>query len=157
MSDIEELEQPEKNDQKKEIWKEYEEVGTIGMGAFGKVFKVRERSTGKYMAIKELDKARFRDTERYLREAEIMKTLSCESIVRLIKTFETEDNYYLIMELCLINLDEYLKIRESGLSVDEVKLLLKELNIAIKQFLDKDIVHRDLKLSNILLNIRGIN
>ena len=36
------------------------------------------------------------------------------------------------MKLCLTNLDEYLKIRKNGLSFDEVKIILKELNIAIK-------------------------
>ena len=158
MSDDEEMSMTmSKIENQKEIWKEYEEIGTIGMGAFGKVFKAKDRKTGEYLAIKELDKARFRDSDRYLREAEVMKILNCESIVRLIKTFETEENYYLIMELCLINLDEYLKLRNSGLSVDEVRILLTELNIAIKQFLDKDIVHRDLKLSNILLNLKEIN
>ena len=61
-----------------------------------------------------------------------MKILDCESIIGLIKTLETEENFYLIMELSLINLDEYLKIRKNGLSFDEVKIILKELNIAIK-------------------------
>ena len=57
-----------------------------------------------------------------------MKILDCESIIGLIKTLETEENCYLIMKLCLTNLDEYLKIRKNGLSFDEVKIILKELN-----------------------------
>ena len=36
------------------------------------------------------------------------------------------------MKLCLTNLDVYLKIRKNGLSFDEVKIILKELNIDIK-------------------------
>ena len=60
-----------------------------------------------------------------------MKILDCESIVGFIKFLETEENFYLIMELSLINLDEYLKIRKNVLSVDEDKIILKELNIAI--------------------------
>ena len=61
-----------------------------------------------------------------------MKILDCESIIGLIKTLETEENCYLIMQLCLTNLDVYLKIRKNGLSFDEVKIILKELNIDIK-------------------------
>ena len=61
-----------------------------------------------------------------------MKILDCESIIGLIKILETEENCYLIMKLWLTNLDEYLKIRKNGLSFDEVKIILKELNIDIK-------------------------
>ena len=61
-----------------------------------------------------------------------MKILDCESIIGLIKILETKENCYLIMKLWLTNLDEYLKIRKNGLSFDEVKIILKELNMAIK-------------------------
>ena len=36
-------------------------------------------------------------------------------IIGLIKTLETEEDCYLIMQLCLTNLDVYLKIRKNGL------------------------------------------
>ena len=50
------------------------------------------------------------------------------SIKELIETFETKDNQYIIMELCLINLEEYIKIKNEGLSIEEIKEILYQIN-----------------------------
>ena len=58
------------------------------------------------------------------------------------------------MELCLINLEEYMKIRDKGLSIEELREFLIELNKTLKS---KDIIYRDLKLTNILISLNTIN
>ena len=58
------------------------------------------------------------------------------------------------MELCLINLEEYMKIRDKGLSIQELKEFLIELNKTLKS---KEIIYRDLKLTNILISLNTIN
>ena len=136
---------------KYKIWDDYEKQGELGVGAFGKVYKAKDKKTGRLVAIKELDKARFRDSEKYLNEPKIMKELVSENIVGLIDTLDTEEQYYIIMELCLINLDDFIKMRQSGLSDEEVKEVLIQLNKAFSLMHKKDIIHRDLKLSNILI------
>ena len=55
------------------------------------------------------------------------------------------------MELCL-NLDEYLKIRNEGLSIEELKYILIELNKMFKKMHDNNIYHKNLNLSNILIS-----
>ena len=142
---------------KYKIWDDYEEQGTLGVGAFGKVYKAKDKKTGRLVAIKELDKARFRDPEKYLNEPKIMKILKCENIVNLVGIVDTEEQYYIIMELCLINLDEFFKIRGTGFSDMEIKEILIQLNKAFLIMHKKDIIHRDLKLSNILLTLNKLD
>jgi tRNA A-37 threonylcarbamoyl transferase component Bud32 len=60
------------------------------------------------------------------------------------------------MELCL-NLDEYLKIRNEGLSIEELKYILIELNKMFKKMHDNNIYHKNLNLSNILISLDKIN
>ena len=59
-----------------------------------------------------------------------------------------------MMELCLINLEEYMKIRDKGLSIEELREFLIELNKTLKS---KKIIYRDLKLTNILISLNTIN
>ena len=61
------------------------------------------------------------------------------------------------MELCLLNLNEYMKIRNKGLSIEELKDLLFELNKILKKMNELNIIHIDLKLSNILISLNKIN
>jgi serine/threonine protein kinase len=147
----------EESQKQNKIWENYEECSTLGLGAFGKVYKAKDKKTNRYVAIKELDKARFRDSEKYLNEPKIMKELVSENIVGLIDTLDTEEQYYIIMELCLINLDDFIKMRQSGLSDEEVKEVLIQLNKAFSLMHKKDIIHRDLKLSNILISLDKVN
>jgi len=61
------------------------------------------------------------------------------------------------MELCIFNLEEYLKIRNEPLSIDEIKEILFQLNKILKIMKEKNIIHKDLKLSNILISLEKIN
>ena len=79
-----------------------------------------------------------------------------ENSVNIIETFETKDNLYIIMELCLINLEEYIKIKNKGLSIEEIKEILHQINIILKNMQNKNI-NLNIKLSNILITIDKIN
>ena len=61
------------------------------------------------------------------------------------------------MELCLLNLNEYMKIRKEGFSIEELKDLLNDLNEVLKKMNELNFIHRDLKLSNILISLNKIN
>ena len=138
------------------IWDKYEELGKLGTGSFGSVYKAKNKLTGKYVAIKEIIKSKYNSSE-YLSEAEIMEKLKSENSVNLIETFETKYFYYIIMELCILNLDEYMKIRNEPLSIEEIKEILYQLNNILKTMNEKNIIHKDLKPSNILISLEKIN
>ena len=52
-----------------------------------------------------------------------------------------------------MSLEEYLKKRKDGLSINEIREVLLELNKSLKEMKEKKILHRDLKPSNILLTL----
>ena len=58
------------------------------------------------------------------------------------------------MALCLTNLEEYMKIRDKGLTIEELRDFLIELNKILKT---KEMIYRDLNLSNILISLNEIN
>ena len=128
----------------------------IGSGSFGDVFMGHLRKTGEKIAVKRVKKSILRKHGKYLIEAfwkEInsMKICECENSVRLIKTMETENNYNIIMELCDGDLLNVLNKSPSPFTVDEVRETFSQLNNVFKIMHQHNLVHRDLKLANILI------
>ena len=82
-----------------------------------------------------------------------MKKLKSDNSLSLIDEIETEESYYLILELCYISLEDYLKERKEPLSINEIREVLLELNKSLKEMKEKKILYRDLKPSNILLTL----
>ena len=66
---------------------------------------------------------------------------------------ETKEKYYIIMDLCLCNLEDYLNMRKDSLSIDEIREILIQLNNTFKIMLNENIIHRDLKPRNILISL----
>ena len=133
------------------IWDEYENIELIGSGSFADVYRAKNKITNEYVAIKEIKKSNI-NVDDILKEIEIMKKLESENSVSLIDTIETEDCYYLILELCYISLEDYIKMRKEPLSIEEIREVLLELNECFKEMKNKNIIHRNLKPSNILLS-----
>ncbi len=61
------------------------------------------------------------------------------------------------MDLCLCNLEEYIKMRKDNLSIEEIREILIQLNESLKLMIKEDIIYRDLKPQNILINLEKIN
>ena len=80
-----------------------------------------------------------------------MKKCECENSVRLIKNFETEKNLNIIMELCDSDLFDFLNKRLKPFSAEEIKETFLQLNNVFKIMNKNNIIHRDLKLGNILI------
>ena len=83
-----------------------------------------------------------------------MNLIKKENLISIIEIINSKDYYYIVMELCLINLEEYMKMIDKGLSIEELREFLIEFNKTLKS---KEIIYRDLKLTNILISINTIN
>ncbi len=138
-----------------EINKKYIEIEKIGSGNYGKVIKAKNKFTGKYVAIKEINKSKYDNTNQCLLEN--IKYINSENSISIIEIIDSKDYLYIVMELCLISLDKYMEIRNKGLLIEEINEILIQLNKVFKLIKEKNIIKRDLKLSDIFITINNIN
>ena len=136
----------------------YESIGRIGKGAMGVVFKARQISVDRIVAIKVLrdDVARDRDyIERFRREARVAAKLSHNNIVGVIDAGEADGRHYFVMEYVegTTVQDEL----DKGKSYDEKTALEIALAVAraLKHAHERGLIHRDIKPANILLTKDG--
>ncbi len=112
------------------IQEKYEKKEIIGTGTYGNIFKGVDKKTGNYVAIKEITKMKANNA--FLNKIEIMSKLKNENCIPLKETFDTNDFFYIVMELCICNLEECIKMREKGLPINEIKQVLLQINNTLK-------------------------
>uniref|UniRef100_A0ABK0KZM2 non-specific serine/threonine protein kinase n=1 Tax=Rattus norvegicus TaxID=10116 RepID=A0ABK0KZM2_RAT len=127
---------------------QYQVLGTIGQGGNVKVLLAHHRLTGIPVAVK--DKQWFQPA---MTEANIMRKINHPNIVSLLQVIENKTRIYLIMEL-VEGQQLYQYIRESGhIEEDEARQIFEQILSAVSYCHGKGIVHRDLKLDNIMIDI----
>jgi len=82
-----------------------------------------------------------------------MSTIKSKNSVEFKSKNDTKEYYYIIMDLCINNLEDYINRRENPIRINEIKEVLIQLNNVFKIMNDKKIIHRDLKVSNILISL----
>ena len=71
--------------------------------------------------------------------------------VKYYEYYNTINNFVIVMELCDTSLQSLLNKRKNGFTSGEIRDILKQLNNTFKIMEENEIVHRDLKLDNILI------
>ena len=61
------------------------------------------------------------------------------------------------MKICLFNWEKYINMRKIQLSIDEIKKILLDLNKSLKIMKEKEIIHGNIKLSNILISFNQLS
>uniref|UniRef100_A0AAX7TEB1 MAP/microtubule affinity-regulating kinase 3 n=1 Tax=Astatotilapia calliptera TaxID=8154 RepID=A0AAX7TEB1_ASTCA len=132
----------------------YRLLKTIGKGNFAKVKLARHILTGREVAIKIIDKTQLNPTslQKVFREVRIMKTLNHPNIVQLFEVIETEKTLYLIMEYASGGeVFDYL-VAHGRMKEKEARAKFRQIVSAVHYCHQKNIVHRDLKAENLLLD-----
>ncbi|XP_066480599.1 NUAK family SNF1-like kinase 2 [Tiliqua scincoides] len=135
----------------------YEFLETLGKGTYGKVKKARERS-GKLVAIKSIRKDKIKDEQDLVhirREIEIMSSLNHPHIISVHEVFENSSKIVIVMEYASKgDLYDYISERQR-LTEQEARHFFRQVVSAVYYCHKNGIVHRDLKLENILLDANG--
>ncbi|XP_029922165.1 MAP/microtubule affinity-regulating kinase 4 isoform X1 [Myripristis murdjan] len=132
----------------------YRLLKTIGKGNFAKVKLARHILTGREVAIKIIDKTQLNPTslQKLFREVRIMKSLNHPNIVQLFEVIETEKTLYLIMEYASGGeVFDYL-VSHGRMKEKEARAKFRQIVSAVHYCHQKNIVHRDLKAENLLLD-----
>jgi serine/threonine protein kinase len=130
---------------------------SLGRGGMGVVYKARQKSLNRLVALKLLAPERVRDAkfaERFTREAQALAALNHPNIVTIYDFGQAGGFYYLLMEFVDgVNLRQLLRTQK--LTPEEALAIVPQICAALQFAHDRGIVHRDIKPENLLLDKAG--
>ena len=133
--------------------KEYYEYQLIAEGGFGFIYEICSIETEKKYALKKINISNEKHLSQIKNEIELWKKLSeYKNIIHLYDYEITEKTVYFIMELCTEGtLLDYIN-KKKEIPENEILQILSEISIGIYAMhcQKKPIIHRDLKIENIL-------
>ena len=138
----------------------YEIIERIGVGSYGRVYKVFKNK--KYYVLKEIPLNLSSAAEKInsvQNEADILSSLNNKYVVKFYESFKKNHNIYIIMEYCdngdlcsfLNRIKKQRKSEEYFLEIDFVWKLFIQMSIGLYYIHSKKIIHRDIKTLNIFL------
>lgn len=130
----------------------------LGQGGFGSVMKGIHLETGELAAVKFVPKKSFRnfmDLQRVFQEIQALRNLRHQHVIRILDVADHPDSICFIMEFAAGGeLRGYVE-RHTYLEEDEARTLFKQIVRAVHYIHSKKIIHRDLKLENVLLDAQN--
>ncbi|KAJ3029300.1 UNVERIFIED_CONTAM: hypothetical protein HDU68_012537 [Siphonaria sp. JEL0065] len=131
----------------------------VGKGAFGKVRIVQKKDQSKQLfALKYIDKMqciRMHAIQNIFRERAILQDLSHPFIVNLNYAFQDDQNLFFVLDLKTGGDLRHHLSNTLGFSEEAVRLWAVELGLAVQYLHNNNIVHRDIKPDNVLLDELG--
>ena len=136
----------------------FECLGLLGEGSFGEVYLVEMKDNHKKFAMKVLDKEQIMSQNIFkyaMTERNVLSITSHPFIVKLNYAFQTSEKLFLLLDYCPNgDLARQLEFQKN-FSEDKAKFYLCEIILAIGDLHEKDIIFRDLKPDNVVLNEEG--
>ena len=139
----------------------YTQQEMIDYNSYGVSHKCKESKTGKIVAIKIINKKYLEkvcgqnNLENCFQvikdEIKTLKIMDSDFSLHLIDDKETTDSFYIITDFWDTNLEKLISSEKRGLNIDEINHIFKKLNKTFKRMVENNIIHGNLKLSNILI------
>lgn len=136
-------------------------IERIGVGSYGRIYKVKKEENSKIYVLKEIPVNKNVDNEKLesvKSEAEILSSLNNKYIVKYYESFQSGQNIYIVMEYCekgdlCTYMSELQKNKKSNyfFSEDFIWKLFIQISIGLYYIHSKKILHRDIKTLNIFL------
>ncbi|KAI8908983.1 kinase-like domain-containing protein [Gorgonomyces haynaldii] len=137
---------------------DFELIKTLGTGTFGRVYLCKIQKTERYFAMKTLRKVeivRLRQVEHINSEKNILAKIKHPFIVNLLCTFQDEVNVYMLEEY-VVGGEMFSHLRRAGRFSNEMtKFYAAQITLALEYLHSMDIIYRDLKPENLLLDQDG--
>jgi len=128
----------------------------LGKGSYGRVFKVRKQNTGQIAAVKQIPLPKdSRQVQSIEREISLMENLTHDCIVQYSGTERNEKYIYIFMEYCSEGSLQQMLDKESIFPEPLIKAYTKQILEGLAYLHTNNIVHRDLKCGNILVDHLG--
>lgn len=141
----------------------FQKKNQVGQGTYGSVFMGADKVTGEIVALKRINTEQeengFPITA--LREVKILKALRHENVVKLKEIVtskeqnETPKNVFMVFEYHEYDLTGILETSEIRFTQDHIKSWAMQLLKGVNYMHVNNVVHRDLKASNLLINKKG--
>ncbi|KAI0085891.1 kinase-like domain-containing protein [Irpex rosettiformis] len=137
----------------------YSVTGMLGEGAYGRVMYAMSKE-GEQVAIKVVHKAmiyrRFSGRRRVINELHALKHVTnadLSFVCPMLSAWDDDDNIYIVMPCLRENMLQ--RIEREPLTEDEVLLYSAEILHGVGNLHDVGIIHRDIKLENIVFDAHG--
>jgi predicted Ser/Thr protein kinase len=140
-----------------QLFPQLEILELIGKGGMGAVYKARQPTLDRLVALKILPPRTGTDpgfAERFAREARALAKLSHPNIVAVYDFGQAQGQHYFIMEY--IDGPNLRRVEQAGkLSPKEALQIIPQICEALQYAHDEGVVHRDIKPENVLLDKKG--
>ena len=136
----------------------FEFLYIIGRGGFGKVWKVRLKSTNEYFALKEMFKVKVIDRRSefsIMSERNLLSKLKHPFIVNMHFAFQDFSKLYLVMDLLTGGDLRYHIAKVKTFTEAQTKFFIANLILSLQYIHSQKIIHRDIKPENLVLDSKG--
>ncbi|XP_037073213.1 cyclin-dependent kinase 10-like [Pollicipes pollicipes] len=138
---------------------EFEKLNRIGEGTYGVVYRARDTRSDQIVALKKMRMEKEKDglPVSGLREIAILLKCRHENVVKLheVAVGRSMESIFLVMEYCEQDLASLLDNMQTPFSESQVKCIMLQVFRGLSHLHRSFVVHRDLKVSNLLLTDKG--
>jgi len=132
--------------------KYYKKLRNLGSGSYGTVYLAKNNLKENLVAIKVIEKvpSNIIDDMEIKNEINILKSLSHPNIVKIYEFFDTAVDYYIVTEYC--KKGELFEYINNKYSERQLAVLFYQVFSGLCYLHEKKILHRDLKLENLMIS-----
>nr|CAG8497727.1 3439_t:CDS:2 [Entrophospora candida] len=131
---------------------------SVGKGAFGKVRVVQHKRSKTVYALKYINKEKcikMRAIGNIIQERRLLEEIEYPLICNLRYAFQDDENMFMVLDLMLGGDLRFHLERQGRMKEDVVKFYAAEISLGLDYLHSKNIVHRDIKPDNVLLDEQG--